>query len=87
MKQPIQSDGEAMSGVQENDAARDSSLLILDAQDIVAQARDLTRAVFMAAHGLGDRLHMSAITTITDIIDDKLREVRDILDAVREASL
>jgi len=87
MTDPIQSEGEAMSGMQENDAARDSSLLILDAQDIVAQARDLTRAVFMAAHGLGDRAHMSAITTITDIIDDKFQEVREILDAVREASL
>ncbi len=87
MKQPIQSEGEAMSAAQENEADRDSQVLILNAQDILFQVRDLTRAIFMAAHGLGDRAHMSAIATVTDVIDNKLQEAQEILDAAREASL
>lgn len=73
MKQPIQSGGEAMP----------NSTIILDAQNILSEIKHLNEAVFLAAHGLGDRHHMNAITTVADIIDDKIEEVERILDAAR----
>ncbi|MBB3385519.1 MULTISPECIES: hypothetical protein [unclassified Rhizobium] len=59
---------------------------VLDAQNLLSEIKHLNEAVFMAAHGLGQRDHMNAITTVADIIEKKLAEVEGILDAAREAS-
>ncbi|MFJ6328097.1 MULTISPECIES: hypothetical protein [unclassified Rhizobium] len=74
MKQPIHSGGEAMP---------DPSGLVLDAKNILSEIKHLNEAIFLAAHGLGDRHHMNAITTVADIIEDKISEVDELLDCLR----
>ncbi len=65
---------------------KDISSAVMDAQNLLSEIKHLNEAVFMAAHGLGDRAHMNAITTVADIIDKKLAEVEGILDETREVS-
>ncbi|MBB3610957.1 hypothetical protein [Rhizobium sp. BK602] len=67
------------------DESRDPTLLVLDAQNLLSEIKHLNEAIFLAAHGLGVRHHMNAITTVADIIEDKLLKVEEILDAARAA--
>ncbi len=65
------------------DSPRRPADLVLDAQNLLSEIKHLNEAIFLAAHGLGDRHHMNAITTVADIIEDKLDEVEGILDEAR----
>lgn len=58
---------------------------ILDAQNILTEIKNLNEAIYMAAHGLGDRNHMNAITMVANIIDQKLLAVEAMLDDARGA--
>jgi hypothetical protein len=68
-----------------SDNSRNPELLILDAQNILSEIKHLNEAIFMAAHGLSNRDHMNAITSVANIIDDKLHVVEEMLDVARGA--
>lgn len=68
-----------------SDNSRKPELLVLDAQNILSEIKHLNEAIFMAAHGLGNRDHMNAITSVADIIDKKLHVVEEMLDVARGA--
>lgn len=86
MPKTIPAAGEAMPNTPSSklDESRGPAMLVLDAQNLLSEIKHLNEAIFMAAHGLGDRAHMNAITTVADIISKKLAEVEGILDAARE---
>lgn len=88
MTNPIPGTGEAMPNSLEpvTEENRDPRTLILDAQNILSEIKSLNQAIFLAAHGLGQREHVDAIATVADIIWDKIKEVDSILDEARGAS-
>ncbi len=55
-----------------------------DVEDILASARYLTEAVFMAAHGLMMNDATNAFQALASEIEDKLLNARDRLDEIRE---
>ena len=57
---------------------------IIEAEDVISEARHLNSAIWMAAAGLGDPDHRNAIQSVADIIEKRLIKARDMLDAVRE---
>lgn len=57
---------------------------LVDLQDKLYDVRSLNEAIFMAAAGIGDRNHTEAIQTVVDIIEKKLIELSDDLEAIRE---
>lgn len=87
MTDPIHGNGEAMPNSLEpmTKENRDPKILILDAQNVLSEIKSLNQAIFLAAHGLGDRAHMNAMTTVADIIWEKIKEVDGILDEARGA--
>ncbi|NTG09235.1 hypothetical protein [Rhizobium rhizogenes] len=87
MKPTIQSAGEAMPNSQgpEFDESRNPELLVMDAQNILSEIKHLNEAIFMAAHGIGNRDHMNAIATVTNLINEKMEKVESILDSARGA--
>ncbi|WP_112602808.1 hypothetical protein ACK83U_12560 [Rhizobium sp. WW22] len=87
MTNPIPGTGEAIPNSLEptTEENRDSQILILDAQNILCEIKSLNQAIFLAAHGLGQREHIDAIATVADIIWRKLKEADEILDAARAA--
>jgi hypothetical protein len=64
---------------------RDPMGVVMDAQDILSEIKNLNEAIYMAAHGLGDSHHMNAISTVANIIDQKLLAVEAMLDEARGA--
>lgn len=60
------------------------STKISDIEDKLAGVRSLNEAIFMAAAGIGDRHHTDAIQTVADIIEKRLIELSDDLEAIRE---
>ncbi|PZM07604.1 hypothetical protein [Rhizobium tubonense] len=57
---------------------------VLDAQDLMSDAKNLNEAIYMAASDIQDRDKMSAIQAVADIIDKRLLAAREILEAVVE---
>jgi hypothetical protein len=55
-----------------------------DIQDILATARHLGEAIFMAATAIGDRDQCNAIQSVCDEMSGKMRIVDDRLDEIRE---
>ncbi len=87
MTNPIPGTGKAMPNSVEPEAEEngDPQILILDAQNILSEIKSLNQAIFLAAHGLGQREHINAIATVADVIWGKIKEVDEILDAARAA--
>ena len=56
---------------------------VIDAVDIIADARSLVEAIAMAASELPERQE-SSIGTVAELAVDKLIEARDLLDSYRE---
>jgi hypothetical protein len=57
---------------------------LMDVEDKLFSVRSLNQIIFMAAADIQDPAKVQAIQTVTGIIDDKLLDVRDELDAIRE---
>jgi hypothetical protein len=76
---PIPATGEAMPKCSPSLASRKIS----DVEDIIATARYLNEAIFMAVASLGDRDQVNAIQALADEINNKLLVARDRLDEVR----
>lgn len=60
------------------------STRIGDAQDILATVRFLNEAIYMAAGALMNAEATNALQAVASEIEDKLLDVRDRLDAVRD---
>ena len=60
------------------------SIRIGDAQDILATVRYLNEALYMAAGGLMNAEATNALQAVASEIEDKLLDVRDRLDDIRE---
>jgi len=58
---------------------------LLDIENMVDAGRDLVEAVFMAAHAVGERRHMSAIHSICEIAENHFKSVGHKLEEIREA--
>ena len=56
----------------------------LDVQHLLATARYLNEAIFMASGNLGDRDQTNAIQAVSDELNNKLLIIGDRLDEIRE---
>ncbi|RVH37646.1 MULTISPECIES: hypothetical protein [Sinorhizobium] len=61
-----------------------SARKIMDVADILATVRYLNEALYMAAGGLMNAEATNALQAVASEIEDKLLDVRDRLDEVRE---
>ena len=56
---------------------------LIDAIDILNEARDLNEAAFMAAEGLKTAQHRNALTRLSCTIADRLKDVDALLNSIR----
>lgn len=62
---------------------RDTRLKIIDAQDLLSEARHLSEAVYMAAASIGDRDQMSAVQSVLTIAMHRITDAEEILEDLK----
>ena len=83
---PFVSIGEAANSVLNKIATRrETAAQILDAVNVVTEARNLNEAVFLAVEGIQDRRIKNAIASLVDVISKRLEATEELLDKAREA--
>ncbi len=58
---------------------------IRNAEDHLHATRELVEACFMAANGITDREQSGAMTTVIDIVKERLVQLGEMLDLLRQA--
>ena len=63
------------------------SLNLIDAIDLLAEARQVNEAAFMACASIHNRQHQDALQQVLALCGDTLRNVADNLDAIRAEAM
>lgn len=65
-------------------ALEQTAVDIIDAQNLLTEVKFLNEALYMAASGIADQKQMNAMSTVANIISEKLAGANEMLDAIRQ---